>query len=367
MSGNQYKSLTILGKFYPEKELMDYAQNQISNKSILLWEKSFYQFILEWLSDTDFIRIKTSGSTGVPKGLKVEKQNMVRSAQLTGEFLKLQKNSKALLCLPVDYIAGKMMVVRSFVLGLDLIPVEPSGKPMENVTVCFDFAAMTPMQVYSILREKDGINKLNQIRKLIIGGGEINSNLLNEIRMLDNNTYHTYGMTETLTHVALKKLNGNKPDDFFHALPGVRFEKDERECLIISAPHLSEKKFISNDIVDLMNEQTFSFIGRHDNVINSSGIKISPENLEYKLSSLIENRYIIAGFQDDKLGQKVILIIEGKEEFFIDFTKVEISKYEIPKQVYFLDHFPETENGKIIRQKVLQLVLKKHENIQLNT
>lgn len=359
--------MIISGKNYPENELVDYARNQISGKSNLPWERSFYQFILDWLSDTDFISIKTSGSTGIAKLMEIEKEKMIKSAQLTGQFFNLKKNNSALLCLPLDFIAGKMMVVRAFVLGLNLIPLEPSGNPMENLTEFFDFAAMTPMQVFNTLKRKDGENKLNQVRNLIIGGGEINQSLLKKISALKNNLYHTYGMTETLTHIALKKLNGNGPDPYFDALPGVKFEQDDRSCLIILAPHLSENKFITNDIVDLKNDQSFNFIGRFDNVINSGGIKISPETIESKLSSIIQNRFIIAGLADDQLGQKVILIIERKEKIFIDYAKVGLSKYEIPKQVYFLDHFPETENGKIIRQEVIKSLLRNNSDIHLNT
>lgn len=367
MSVQPYKSLTISGRFYAAKELMDLAQNQIYKKSILPWEKSFYQFILDWLSDADFVRIKTSGSTGASKWLEVEKEKMVKSAQLTGQFFNLQKNDTALLCLPVDFIAGKMMVVRSFVLGLNLISVEPTGNPMESLSESFDYAAMTPMQVYNTFNLEDGFQKLNQVKELIIGGGEINQTLLNKITTLKNNIYHTYGMTETLTHVALKKLNGDNPDSFFQALPGINFEKDDRGCLVISASHLSSKKFITNDIVDLKGEQTFNFIGRYDNVINSGGIKISPESVEQKLSSFIQDRIIIAGLPDEQLGQKVILIIEGKKKPVIDFKKTTLLKYEIPKQVYFIDSFPETESGKIIRQKVLKSVLKIQRNINTKT
>lgn len=360
-------SLTISGKYYPEKELMAFVQNQISRNSILQWEKSFYQFILEWLSDTDFVSFKTSGSTGDAKTLEIEKEKMVKSAQLTGQFYNLQKDDKVLLCLPVDFIAGKMMVVRAFVLGLNLIPVKPSSTPLKNFSEGFDFAAMTPMQVYNTLKQVDGFQKLNEIKELIIGGGEIYQELLREIRKLKTNTYHTYGMTETLTHVALKKINGHNPDICFHALSGIKFETDDRNCMVILAPHLSEKKFITNDIIDLINEQSFNFIGRYDNVINSGGIKIYPELVEQKLSGIISGRYVISGLPDDRLGQMVILIIEGKERLTIDFAKTDLLKYEIPKQILYLDKFQETESKKIIRYKVLESIVKKHGNIQTKT
>lgn len=361
MSIHPYKSLIVSGKYYSENELLEFAKQQISGNSIPSWEVNLYEFILEWLSESQMFRVKTSGSTGAAKWIEVEKEKMVKSAQITGQYFNLQKNDKALMCLSVDFIAGKMMVVRAFVLGLNLIPVEPSGNPLKSLNESFDFAAMTPMQVYTLLNEKEGTKKLNHIQNLIIGGGEISNKLLNRIRKLENSTCHTYGMTETLTHVALKKLNGKKLDLYFKALPGIKFKKDKRNCLVVVASHISDQDFITNDIVDLKNETTFKFIGRYDNVINSGGIKVFPELIEQKLQPFINERFIVAGIHDDRLGQKVILIIEGKDEPSIDFkkifAKISLSKYEIPKQVYFLDPFPETESGKIIRQQVSQMIL----------
>lgn len=367
MSVQSYKSLTISGKVYSETELTTLAQSQITRKSILPWEKNFFQFLLDWLSDADFISIRTSGSTGAAKTIEVEKEKMANSAFVTGQFFNLQKNDKALLCLPVDFIAGKMMVVRSFVLGLDLIPVEPTGDPLKISNMSFDFAAMTPMQVFNTLMLKEGHQKLSRVKKVIIGGGDVNQVLLKKIKALNNKVYHTYGMTETLTHIALKKLNGEEPDSCFYALPGIKFEQDIRNCLVISAPHLSQNKFVTNDIVELNNDQSFNFIGRFDNVINSGGIKISPESVEQKISPFMQDRFIIGSLPDEQLGQKVILVIEGKKRLAIDYSKTALLKYEIPKQVFFIDRFPETESGKIIRRKVLKIILKKQPNFNTKT
>jgi o-succinylbenzoate---CoA ligase len=363
MSKFPYKSLTISGKYYSESELLAFAQNKISGEANPPWEVSLFNFILEWMSDIPILKLKTSGSTGPAKWIEIEKDKVIKSAELTGQYFNLQKDDKALLCLSVDFIAGKMMVVRAFVLGLNLVPIEPSGNPLNNIDKFFAFAAMTPMQVYNTLALKDGNLKLNQIKQLIIGGGDINQGLLNGIKNLTNSTFHTYGMTETLTHVAVKKLNGENPDSCFNALSGIRFSKNDKECLVISAAHLSEKKFVTNDIVDLKDEKSFQFIGRFDNVINSGGIKISPELVEQKLSPFIQDRFIIAGLQDEQLGEKVIIIFEGKKKPAIDFTKTDLTKYQIPKQVYYLEHFPETKNGKIIRKQVVQFALNYNLNI----
>jgi O-succinylbenzoic acid--CoA ligase len=312
---------------------------------------------MDWISEYPFIEVITSGSTGSPKRIRIEKDKMVQSALMTGRFFDLKKSDKALLCLPVDFIAGKMMVVRSFVLGLNLIPVEPLGNPLEKIAESFEFAAMTPLQVNNTLINKSGNNKLKRISKLIIGGTDIHPELLNKILSLKNETWQTYGMTETITHVAVRKLNPPGETEFYHALPGVKFEQDNRDCLIIQAPHLSETKVITNDIVELKNDREFKFIGRYDNIINSGGIKLSPEEIEGKLSPYIRQRFIVAGLSDKKLSQKLVLIIESQESETIDLKKLaeqsNLAKFEIPKQVIFTYPFPLTENGKIIRKEVL--------------
>ena len=223
-----FTSLTLNSNIFTENQLHQLVLNKLSVKSLKAWKKTLYQFILEWISDNPSVKIKTSGSTGTPKWIDIPKEKMIKSALITGEFFNLQKGDKTLLCLSTDFIAGKMMVVRAFILGLNLIPVEPSGNPFKDIDDEFDFAAMTPMQVYNIFKENTGIQKLNRIKNLIIGGGELNFNLKQKIRKLDNNTYHTYGMTETITHVALKKLSGPDTDNYFKALKGICFEKEKR-------------------------------------------------------------------------------------------------------------------------------------------
>ena len=357
---DSYTSLTINSKTITDREIASFCLSKISSEKFSTWEYSLYTFILNWISSDEFILVNTSGSTGKPRQIKIEKEKMIYSALLTGDFFDLKKNDKTLLCLPVDFIAGKMMVVRAFVLDLDLIAVEPSGKPLENIESDFDFAAFTPMQVYNILNRNDGYEKLNRIKNVIIGGGEINRSLSEKIQNLKNNTFHTYGMTETITHIALKKLNGEKENKYFKALNGIGFKTDNRSCLVIKAKHLSDDKIITNDVVELKNENEFEFIGRYDNIINSGGLKFFPEKIEKKLAPFIKHRFIIAGMPDEKLGQKVVLIIEGNKpkHFNLEeiYEKSGLSKYEKPKKVFFIEKFPETENGKLERKKILQLI-----------
>lgn len=280
----------------------------------------------------------------------------MKSAMRTGEFLNLKKNDKALLCLPVSFIAGKMMVVRAFVLGLDLITIKPSSKPLEDLNTDIDFAAMTPMQVFYAMQSPQGFEQLQKIKKLIIGGGPVDHSLLLQIRKLTSEVWHTYGMAETLTHVALKKLNGASPDDHFMALNETTFRQDDRGCLVIKAPWLNKNEIVTNDLVDLIDDKTFDFIGRIDNIINSGGIKISPETVESKLQNYLDSRFIITGLPDKVLGQKIVLIIEGKTQPSEKISKLldraNLGKYEHPKEIRFMYHFPQTESGKILRRQI---------------
>ncbi len=358
MNYPRYNKILINGQTFQESSLNSLCLRKLSDETLPDWEKNLYKLILNWISTEPFIEVKTSGSTASPKFIKMEKEKMVQSALMTGRYFHLKKNDGALLCLPVDYIAGKMMVVRSFVLGLNLIPLVPLGNPLEKTNEQFDFAAMTPMQVSNILTGKAAIKKLNRIRKLIIGGADIHPELLQKIRLLKNETWQTYGMTETITHVAVRKLTAPGESENYRALPQVFFQQDERDCLVIHAPHLSETKVVTNDIIELVNDQEFKFIGRYDNIINSGGIKLSPEEIEKKMSPYIRQRFIIAGFPDEKLGQKLVLIIEGQESEPLALNdlaeKACLAKYEVPRQIIYLPRFPQTENGKIIRNEVIK-------------
>jgi O-succinylbenzoic acid--CoA ligase len=355
-----YTSININGVFSDEKNLPDICRLKLSDKRNPEWERKFYQFIVEWISTDSFVNTRTSGSTGKPKQIRISKEKMIQSTMMTGKFFGLKPDDKALLCLPVDFIAGKMMVVRSFVIGLNLIPVEPSGNPIEKINEKFDFAAMTPMQVNNILEATVGAENLNRITKLIIGGADIHPELLNKIRLLKNETWQTYGMTETITHIAVRKLNPPGETEYYHALPEVSFKTDGRGCLIIYAPFLSNEKIVTNDIVVLKNDNEFKTIGRYDNIINTGGAKVSPEQIEIKLSPYINGRFIIAGLPDKRLGQKVTLIIEGSSpvKYLISklAEKANLSKFEIPRNVMSLSEFPVTANGKIMRKEVINLI-----------
>ena len=177
---------------------------------------SLEKFLEEWNNPSEFVEVKTSGSTGEPKRMMVEKRRMLNSARITCDFLGLKKGDTALLCMSTDYIAGKMMVVRSIERGLNLISVEPSGHPLaarENLE--FSFAAMVPMQVYNSLQVPEEKERLMAIRHLIIGGGAIDEAMERELRNFPNAVWSTYGMTETLSHIALRRISGPDASDWY--------------------------------------------------------------------------------------------------------------------------------------------------------
>jgi len=307
------------------------------------FEKPVGDFLLDWFDENDFIEMNTSGSTGIPKKIRVKKQAMVNSALATGDFFDLAPGNKVLHCLPVKYVAGKMMFVRGFILGLDMDFVAPSSHPLKNNDTLYDFSAMVPLQAHNSLKE------LHNIKKLIVGGAKISTALERDLLELPIQAYETYGMTETVSHIAAKKVG----DSVFTVLPNVVISQDDRNCLVINAPNISDEVIVTNDLVDLISETAFIWNGRIDNVINSGGIKLIPEQIEQKLAHLISRRFFVTSVADEDLGEKLILVIEGDSYTLDEGIFKGLDKYEKPRQVVFVDHFKETGNGKIIRKDSL--------------
>jgi O-succinylbenzoic acid--CoA ligase len=307
------------------------------------FEKPVGSFILDWFDNKDFIEMNTSGSTGNPKLIRVKKRAMANSALATGVFFGLSAGNKVLNCLPVKYVAGKMMFVRSFILGLDMDFVAPSSHPLKNNETIYDFSAMVPLQVQNSLKQ------LSSIKKIIIGGGKINAALEKKLLKLSTQSFETYGMTETVSHIAAKKVG----DRIFKVLPHVTINTDNRNCLVIDAPAISEEIIVTNDLVDFVSETEFIWKGRIDNVINSGGIKLIPEQIEEKLAKQIKRRYFVAGIPDTNFGERLVLAIEGAPYTLPESIFEELDKYEKPKEVIFIKRFMETGNGKIIRKESL--------------
>lgn len=302
------------------------------------------QFLLDWFDENDYVTVKTSGTTGKPKQIEISKEAMVNSALATGDFFKLQPGNTALLCMSAQYIAGKMMLVRALILGLELDVVAPSSSPLVNCNTKYDFVAMVPMQV------ENSLPSLNLVKTIIIGGAKLNYSLKENLKSVSTAVFETYGMTETITHIAAKSIH----DDFFTVLPNVQIQQDDRNCLIVNAPKISKEEIVTNDVVDVLSNTTFKWLGRFDNVINSGGVKLFPEEIEEKLQNKIEQRFFVTSKEDDVLGQKVVLIVESEEEFVLDSSVFQdLEKFEKPKQIFFTDKFIETETNKINRIKTV--------------
>jgi O-succinylbenzoic acid--CoA ligase len=305
------------------------------------YERSVGHFLLDWFDDNSAIEMNTSGTTGVPKTIWVDKEAMVNSALATGDFFDLVPGDKALHCLPTKFIAGKMMLVRGFILGLDMDFVAPDTNPLRHNDTIYDFGAMVPLQA------ENSVGKLNQVRKLIIGGAKISEALEYKLGQVPTQIYETYGMTETITHIAAKLVGENA----FTVLPHVRIFQNEDNCLIIHAPRISAEPIVTNDLVELINENQFVFLGRIDNIVNSGGIKLIPEQIESKLSGKIPSRFFVAGVPDEKLGEKLVLFVEGARQSIAEEAFAALDKYEKPKEIRFIPVFSETGSGKIVRKE----------------
>lgn len=326
-------------------KILDFSTGQFDSLNPEIpWEKDILSFWSEWNSPDEFLSSKTSGSTGVPKEIQIPKSAMKMSASMTGKFFGFQKGTSALLCMPVHFIAGKMMLVRASELKLKLYCVEPKSKIQLPWMNQMDFAPMTPMQV------ENSLDEIAKIKTLLIGGAPLSDSLRAKLKSFPTKCFESYGMTETITHIALKEIS----EEFFTILSGISIRKDERDCLVIKTPYF-EEEIITNDIVELKNNSQFKWLGRFDNVINSGGIKLFPEQIEGKLKPFIQKEFIITSLPDEKLGQKLILIIEGETSKF-ESRSSNLEKFEIPKEIYFVKEFPRTESGKIIRHKIKEFL-----------
>lgn len=335
---NQFK---LNGHHYNREELLHIGYCYIKEGEP--FEKLVGEFFMDWFDENDFMNFQTSGTTGKPKVIKIYKQAMVNSALSTGDYFELSPGDKALHCLPIEYIAGKMMFVRAIILGLDMHFIAPSSHPLIKNDTKYDFVAMVPLQAQNSLKE------LLLVKKMIIGGAKMNIKLEKALAKLPIDVFETYGMTETITHIAAKKIG----DNAFTVLPNVTISYDDRNCLVIHAPKISDEVIVTNDLVELVNENQFVFLGRYDNVVNSGGIKLIPEQIEQKLSNNINNRFFVIGKPDEKLGEKLVLIIEGEKQVIDNAIFENLDKYEKPKEIIFINHFKETSNGKILRKESL--------------
>lgn len=307
-------------------------------------------FLDEWNNPKDTVEVQTSGSTGVPKCIRVEKQRMLNSACITCDFLGLKAGDTALLCMPLDYIAGKMVVVRSIERQLRLTTVEASGHPLKNITNSFDFAAMVPMQVYNSLQVVEEREKLRTIKHLIIGGGPIDNDLQQQLSSFPNNVWSTYGMTETLSHIALRRLNGENASLWYTPFSTVSISLNANGCLVIEAPLVHEGRLETHDRAEIRDGK-FRILGRLDNVINSGGIKIQAEEVEEMLRPHIKMPYLISKCRDEKFGEVVVLLTECPDLSLVkEICCNVLPKFWQPKHYLYTSHIPLTGTRKPARK-----------------
>jgi O-succinylbenzoic acid--CoA ligase len=311
------------------------------------------------LNRKDYIQIKTSGTTGKPKEIQLQKKLMETSAIRTIKYFDLGKDNVLLHCLPAEFVAGKMMIVRAMICKANLFIAEPTSNPFTELNGPIDFCAITPYQLAHSFSALTANNL--PVKKIIVGSASISDSLQKMIKKLHIPVYETYGMTETASHVALKRLNGDNPQHAFRVMDGIQISTDSRGCLVINAKELPNGEMVTNDLVEVISKHQFNWLGRIDNVINTGGIKTIPEIIERKLEPFIKSKFFIASLPDEKLSEKLVLLIEGeKAEDTIMETKRNIisrlTKFERPKEIYYLPAFKYSDNSKILRKETLNLL-----------
>ncbi len=317
--------------------------------------KESYPFLEQWFDDTTTLTVYTSGSTGKPKEIRLSKKAMLASAEATGVFFDLPSKTRVLHCLSSHYIAGKMMWIRALHLGWHLKLVLPDQKPLLGKDESFDFCAMVPLQV------QNSFDRITQIKKLIIGGAPLSDELILKLSRLPISVFQTYGMTETVTHIAVRKLEQGK-DNPYMALPNVFLSKDSRNCLVIEAQKISSQKIITNDVINLLTPYSFYWLGRFDHIINSGGVKLFPERIEQKIAPFIKDPFIISSRPDTHLGERLLLLVESKiayKDIHTIWQQAKLTKFEIPKEVHYFTQFIYTGSGKINRVLTTNLLTKK--------
>lgn len=334
------------------------------------FESSTFQFIRDWLNGAQEFSLQTSGSTGTPKSITITRKQMQRSARRTLDALGLQPRDTSLVCLATNFIAGKMMVVRAFEGNMKIVATEPSSDPFEKITksLPIDFMAIVPLQLQTLLANSDYTSRLNKMKGILVGGAPVSEKLKEQVQRITCPVYETYGMTETISHIALRLLNTSNQSDSFQLLAGITVQLDARGCLVIDDDNLSGR-ILTNDLVQLIGPDKFLWLGRIDHVINSGGIKLSPEKIEQEVGRLfsslnIQRNFFVAGLPNETLGQEVVVVVEGNplsgeayNSIRVDLSQ-RLSAYEVPRQILFLENFRYTPTGKINRAESTRLLSK---------
>lgn len=316
-------------------------------------------FLKEWYNDSPTVLVHTSGSTGQPKPMLVEKRRMEASARITCSFLGLRKGGTALLCLPLDYIAGKMMAVRAIVWKLQTVCLKPSNHPFERFkpdeNSIIDLAAMVPSQVYETLKVPEECEQLRRVRHLLIGGGAVDRKMQEQLQDFPHAVWSTYGMTETLSHIALRRLNGPERSDWYTPFEGVSVALSDEGCLVIHAPAVYDGPLVTHDIA-IVQDGRFRILGRSDNVICSGGVKIQMEEVERLLQLHTPVPFIISKAPDAKLGEQVVMLTESSDiESLSSLCQKVLPRYWQPRRILTVPALPLTETSKAARKVAEQM------------
>ncbi|MFW5726816.1 MAG: AMP-binding protein [bacterium] len=338
-------------------------------QDLTAYGKSTLSFCHDWMQGRKDYEQQTSGSTGKPKVIRLTRTQMQVSAAMTARALRLQAGYRALVCLSTDYIAGKMMLVRAMEVEMQAHVVPPSSQPLTGLEK-IDFIALVPLQLSSMLDEnvQQNLDKLNSMRAILLGGAPLSLSLEEKIRQhISVPVYHSYGMTETVSHIALRKINGKAAADTYKLLPGIEAKQDKRGCLMVKGAVTEGRWLITNDLIEMISAESFRWLGRADFVINSGGVKLQLDQLERKIEKLLGEQglffsFLVSGLPDEKLGQKLIMLVEEAPDNVQDsdslrrILKPHLSTYELPREVISVRHFVRTPSGKIDRQATLRLI-----------
>lgn len=309
------------------------------------------RFLLEWRKPSPTLTVLTSGSTGTPKPIAVEKTRMADSARLTCEFLGLKRGDTALLAMPLRYIAARMMVVRALVWGLNLIVEQPTSSPLATLTRHVTFAPLTAMQVYESLQNETTAQRLRDIECLLIGGGAIAGPLARKLADFPHEVWCSYGMTETLSHIALRRLNGPDASEWYTPLPGVSVRLSPEGTLAIWAPRVADGELVTNDLAEIDESGRFRILGRCDNVVNTGGIKVQLEAVEDLLEPVVRFPFCVTSVADQRLGEKLVMLFAGSEtaENLEKLCRHVLPRYWVPRAYLQVQEIPLTETGKKAR------------------
>lgn len=358
--GSAFDSLTVDGVPMGKIEALDhFGRLSEGRKKDETWKEDLHHLVRDLMMGGSSIPAHTSGTTGAPKAMRIARRDLVNSARLTAETFGLHEGNRVLLCLPCAFIAGKMMVVRAMALGLDLHVTDPRGAVLENLNPedHFRFAAMVPLQLHRAIQD-DRTRVERQFDTILLGGGPVSEALEDDLQGLSTAVFHGYGSTETVTHVAVRRLNGPGRRKAYAAIGRVHFETDERGCLVVHTPHLSTKRHVTNDQVNLIDDRHFQWLGRMDHVILSGGKKFFPEQLERITAGVVPCPHYFTAIPHERLGQAVCLVLEtdrGPDEVadeVIQAVMRVLPPHQWPRRIVALRAFPRTASGKIIRQRI---------------